>query len=101
MGPLTKDFSFAESLHTISVVTAQAIETFLNAKPFRSFQLVTASGESYTIPHPDFFHFSPTRRTCNVYAADGEFFSTLDMLTLTDIQPNGRGRTRRTRRHRE
>jgi hypothetical protein len=80
-------------------VTVQAIEAFLGARPFRSFQLVTASGESYTVPHPDFMTFSPSRRTCNVYAKDGEFFSTLDVLTITDIQPNGRGRTK-SGRHR-
>jgi hypothetical protein len=72
-------------------VTVQAIEVFLNARPFRSFQLVTASGEAYTVPHPDFLTFSPSRRTCNAYAKDGEYFSTLDILTITDIQPNGRG----------
>ena len=78
-------------------MTVQAIEVFLDARPFRSFQLVTASGESYTVPHPDFLHFSPSRRTCNVYAKDGEYFSTLDILTITDIQPNGRTKPRRHR----
>jgi len=78
-------------------MTVQAIEVFLDARPFRSFQLVTASGESYTVPHPDFLHFSPSRRTCNVYAKDGEYFSTLDILTITDIQPNGRTKSRRHR----
>jgi hypothetical protein len=39
--------------------------------------------------------FSPSRRTCNIYARDGEFFSTLDVLMITDIQPNGSGATRR------
>jgi hypothetical protein len=78
-------------------MTVQAIEVFLDARPFRSFQLVTASGESYTVPHPDFLHFSPSRRTCNVYAKDGEYFSTLDILTITDLQPNGRAKPRRRR----
>jgi hypothetical protein len=81
----------------MSAVTVQAIETFLHARPFRAFQLVTGSGEVYTVPHPDFFHFSPSRRTCNVYAKDGEFFSTLDTLMITDIQPNGRVKPRRRR----
>ena len=77
-------------------MSVQAIEAFLEAKPFRPFQLVTASGESYKIPHPDVLNFSPSRRTCNVYAADGDYFSTLDVLTITDIQPNG-GAARRRR----
>jgi hypothetical protein len=75
-------------------VTVEAIEAFLSATPFRPFQLVTTSGEPYTVPHPDFMTFSPSRRTCNVYAKDGEFFSTLDVLNITDIQPNGRGRAK-------
>jgi hypothetical protein len=39
--------------------------------------------------------FSPGRRTCNVYGEDGEYFSTLDIFTITDIQPDGRPRGRR------
>jgi hypothetical protein len=73
-------------------MTFQAIDTFLQARPFRSLKLVTASGEVYTVPHPEFMTFSPSKRTCNVYAKDGEFFSTLDVFTITDIQPNGRSR---------
>jgi hypothetical protein len=67
-------------------MTAEAIENFLNARSFRPFQLVTPSGESYTVPHPNFLHSSPTRRTCNVYGENGESFSTLDVFTITDIQ---------------
>jgi hypothetical protein len=76
-------------------VTVAAIEAFLNKRPFRAFRLVTASGESYKVPHPEFVTFSPSRRTCNVYREDGEYFSTVDVLTITDIQPDGRPRTRR------
>ena len=69
-------------------MTLSAIEAFLSASPFRPFKLVTASGESYLVPHPEFVTFSPSRRTCNVYST-GDFFSTLDVLTITDIQPEG------------
>jgi hypothetical protein len=61
-------------------VTVAAIEAFLSNGPFRPFCLVTASGESYKIPHPEFVTFSSSRRTCNVYADDGEFLSTLDVF---------------------
>jgi len=77
------------------IVTVTAIEAFLDKRLFRPFYLVTASGESYKVPHPEFLTFSPSRRTCNVYAADGDYFSTLDVLTITDIQPDGRRRVRR------
>jgi hypothetical protein len=53
-------------------VTVAAIEAFLNKQPFRAFYLVAALGESHKIPHPEFLTFSPSRRTCNVYAEDGE-----------------------------
>jgi hypothetical protein len=76
-------------------MTVAAIEAFLNKRPFRAFHLVTVSGESYKVPHPEFVTFSPSRRTCNVYGEDGEYFSTLDILTITDIQPDGRSRARR------
>jgi hypothetical protein len=71
------------------------IEAFLNKRPFRPFYLITASGESYKVRHPGFLTFSPSRRTCNVYADDGEYFSTLDVLIVTNIQPDGRPRARR------
>jgi len=86
-----------DHLIRLTLVTVEGIETFLLAKPFRPFRLVTAFGEFYTVPHPDFLHFSPTRRTCNVYAVNGEFLSTLDVLTITDVQPNVRARRARRR----
>jgi hypothetical protein len=49
--------------------------------------LVTAAGKSYLVPHPDFVTFSPTGRSCNVYAGDGEFFTTLDPLNITAVTP--------------
>jgi hypothetical protein len=70
-------------------MTVQAIQYFLNARPFRRFFLVTASGEKYNVPHPEFVTFSPSRRTCDVYGPDGESRNTLDVLTITDIQHNG------------
>jgi hypothetical protein len=91
---------FLASIHhliRLNLVTVEAIEAFLHAKPFRPFRLITASGERCTVLHPDFLHFSPRRRTCNVYAADGEFFSTLDVLTITDVQPNGHAKRARRR----
>jgi hypothetical protein len=76
-------------------VTVAAIEAFSSKRRFRPFYLVTASEESYKVPHPEFLTFSPSRRTCNVYADDGEYFSKLDVLTITDIQPDSQPRARR------
>ena len=69
-------------------MTAKAILDFLNAAPFRPFTLVTASGEKYNVPHPDYVTFTPSRRVALVYR-DEELFSALDVLTITDIQPGG------------
>jgi hypothetical protein len=68
-------------------MTAQAIRQYLDASPFRPVNLITSSGKSYLVPHPDFLTFSPTGRTCLVYAADGEYFNTLDVLLITEVVP--------------
>ncbi len=69
------------------MMTVTAIKGFLHASPFRPFELVTAAGKSYRVPHPDFVTFSPTGRTCNVYGEDGDYFTTLDVFTVTEILP--------------
>jgi hypothetical protein len=68
-------------------VTIQELRAHLEVAPFVPFNIVTASGKSYLVPHPDFLSFSPTGRACNVYAGDGEFFTTLDLLTITAVAP--------------
>ena len=68
-------------------MTIEEIRSHLEIAPFAPFNIVTASGKSHLVPHPDFLTFSPTGRSCNVYAGDGEFFTTLDLLTITAIKP--------------
>jgi hypothetical protein len=68
-------------------VTSEAIKGYLTASPFRPVNLITSSGKSYLVPHPDYLNFSPTGRTCQVFAADGEYFTTLDVLTITEVVP--------------
>ena len=51
-------------------MTAEAIRTYLEASPFTPVKIITSSGKSYVVPHPDFLTFSPTGRTCLVYAED-------------------------------
>jgi len=79
-------------------MTSEAIRTCLEITPFRPVNLITSSGKSYSVPHPDFVTFSPTGRACNVYAADGEYFSILDVLTITEITPARRRPTGRKKR---
>ena len=76
-------------------MTVQAIKAHLDTGPFVPFSLVTASGKSYRVKHPDFVTFSPAGRTCNVYADDGEYFTTVDVLTITEVLPEKPSRPRR------
>ena len=66
-------------------MTSEAIRSYLIASPYIPVDLITSSGKSYHVPHPDFLTFSPTGRTCIVYSAIGEFFTTLDVLTITEV----------------
>ena len=68
-------------------MTIQELRSHLEVAPFVPVNVVTASGKSYLVPHPDFLTFSPTGRSCNVYAGDGEFFTTLDLLNITAVTP--------------
>lgn len=76
-------------------MTVTAIKAHLDSAPFRPFALVTASGNSYRVKHPDFVTFSPAGRTCNVYGDDGEYFTTLDVFTVTELLPEKRSTGRR------
>ena len=76
-------------------MTVTAIKAHLDATPFSPFNLVTASGKSYRVKHPDFMTFSPAGRTCNVYGEDGEYFTTLDVFTITELIPEKPGTGRR------
>ncbi len=76
-------------------MTVAAIKALLDATPFTPFSMVTASGKSYRVKHPDFVNFSPAGRTCNAYADDGEYYTTLDVFTITELVPEKRGASRR------
>ena len=69
-------------------MTAQALEHFLHAQPFRPFTLITASGKSYRVPHPEFVAFGPSRRIALVFT-DEESFDALDVRTITEIKHGG------------
>lgn len=66
-------------------MTKEAIQTQLDVSHFVPLNLITSSGKTYHVPHPDFVTFSPTGRTCNVYAANGEYFTMLDVESITEV----------------
>ncbi len=83
------------------LMTSDAIRNRLDTVPFTPFHLITSSGKSYLVPHPDFVTFSPTGRTCLVYADNGEYATTLGVLTITEIAPvKRRARAKRKSGHR-
>jgi hypothetical protein len=43
-----------------ATVSKEAIQSYLDVVPFTPIDLVTSSGKSYRVPHPDFINFSPT-----------------------------------------
>jgi hypothetical protein len=53
-----------------------------------SLTLVTASGKTRRVPHPDYVTFSPARRTALVYWED-ERFDVLDVLTIRENRHGG------------
>lgn len=71
-------------------MTPQAIRHYLEASPFVAFRLITASGKKHYVPGPAFLHFSPSEKTVNVYAKDGESFATVDVGLITEILPDKR-----------
>lgn len=68
------------------------------ASPYIPVDLITSSRKSYHVPHPDFLTFSPSGRTCHAYAANGESFTTLDVLTITEVVPVKRRPTGKKKR---
>ncbi len=65
----------------------KALENVANETPFAPFNLTTASGGKFHVPHPDFFHLAPNKMTCLVYAADGGRYTTLAVPSITEIEP--------------
>ena len=68
-------------------MTIQQLRAAYPATPFRPFTLHVADGRSFPVPHPDFLSLSPTGRTIILYQ-EGEDFSILELLLMTEIQMN-------------
>jgi hypothetical protein len=68
-------------------MTADAIRTYLKTTRFTPINLITSSGKSYIVRRPDFITFSPGGRTCNVYPKCGDYYTMLDVSTITEVTP--------------
>lgn len=66
-------------------MTIQQLRAAHRAAPFRPFSIHMADGRVFPVPHPDFLSMSPSGRTVIVYQ-EGEDFSILDLLLMTEIE---------------
>ena len=66
-------------------MTADSIRAQLTERPFRPFDVFSASGRRYHIPHPDFAWFSPTGRDL-VVATENDAVAVLSLLHVMDVQ---------------
>ena len=69
-------------------MTHEEISSFLDAVPFRSFTLATASGKTYRVDHPDYLLFVPSRRVALVFT-NGDRYDALDVPLITEINHTG------------
>jgi hypothetical protein len=66
-------------------MTIDKLQEAHHAVPFRPFTIRLADGRAYNIPHRDFLSYSPNGgRTVIVYG-QGDSFSILDLLLVTDL----------------
>lgn len=81
---------------TLSIMTADALQEKLHAEPFQPFQMRMPDGRVLAVPHPEFISVAPTGRIAIVWKGEGERYSTVDLLLVSDLEPmaNKRGRRR-------
>jgi hypothetical protein len=66
-------------------VTIEQLRLAHHATPFRPFTVHLADGRAFDVPHPDFLSYSPHGgRTIIVYG-EGDSFSILDLLLVTEL----------------
>lgn len=66
-------------------MTIQQLRAAHKATPFRPFNVHMADGRHFNVPHPDFLFMSPSGRTV-IICQEGEEFSILDLLLMTEIE---------------
>jgi hypothetical protein len=69
-------------------MTIEQLRNAHRALPFRPFTIHLADGRSFFVRHPDYLSHSPTGRTIVVYG-EGENFSILDLLLVTELEFHG------------
>ena len=79
-------------------MTTERLVEFLQAKPFRPFDINLADGDAVRVAHPEFAARSPSGRTVAVFTPDDRM-KIIDLLLVTSLEPaNGRRGASRGRR---
>ena len=77
-------------------MTADAVREKLEAEPFLPFQMRMPDGRAVVIPYPDFVSLAPTGRIAIVWKGEGERYSTVDLMLVSDLGPlEGKAKRRR------
>ena len=66
-------------------MTIERLRNVHQAQPFHPFTIHLADGRTLPVPHRDFLSHSPSGRTVIVYG-DGDSFSIVDLLLVTEIE---------------
>lgn len=77
-------------------MTADAVRDRLEEAPFQPFQMRMPDGRVLAVPHPEFISVAPTGRIAIVWKGEGERYSTIDLLLVSDLEPM-ETKNRRTR----
>jgi len=77
-------------------MTADAVREKLEAEPFHPFQMRMPDGRVVAVPHPDVVSLAPTGRIAIVWKGEGERYSTVDLMLVSDLEPV-EGKTKRRR----
>jgi hypothetical protein len=75
----------------------ESIREFNRAVPFVPYEIHTASGERYTVPHPDFISISPRGSFVVIIDAQDRPHHLHALLIERASLQNGRSRRKRTR----
>lgn len=76
-------------------MTADAVRDRLEETPFQPFQMRMPDGRVLAVPHPEFISVAPTGRIAIVWRGEGERYSTVNLLLVSDLEPVETHRKRR------
>ena len=82
---------------TLKGMTADTLRGKLDAEPFEPFQMRMPDGSALRVPHPEFVSLAPSGRIAFIWKGEGERYSTVDLLLVSDLEPMAQNEKRRRR----